>query len=72
MKTKGEEQMARHQEDIVHQLENYRETISGVSLEEEAVNMMQFQAVFNATAKALKSLFFINPQFLSIIVLFAS
>lgn len=44
----------RHQEAVMTQLENYRESISGVSLEEEAINMMQFQAVFNAAAKAMK------------------
>lgn len=39
---------------VVDQLNNYREGISGVSLEEEAVNMIQYQTVFNASAKAMK------------------
>lgn len=39
---------------VVEQLENYRESFSGVSLEEEAVNMIQYQTVFNASAKAMK------------------
>jgi len=50
----AEEQGYRHQEAIMGQLENYRQSITGVSLEEEAMNMMQFQAVFNASAKAMK------------------
>lgn len=46
--------MFHHQQAVVEQLNNYRESISGVSLEEEAVNMIQYQAVFNASAKAMK------------------
>jgi flagellar hook-associated protein 1 FlgK len=49
-----ESQLFDHQDSIVGQLENYRASISGVSLEEEAANMMQQQAVFNASAKAMK------------------
>ncbi len=43
-----------HQENIVKQLESYRESMSGVSLEEEAVDIMRYQAAYNAAAKALK------------------
>lgn len=43
-----------HQQAVVDQLNQYRESISGVSLEEEAVNMIQYQTVFNASAKAMK------------------
>ncbi len=50
----AEEQMLNHHEAVMSQLDNYRQSISGVSLEEEAMNMMQFQAVFNASAKAMK------------------
>lgn len=39
---------------ILNQLESYRESVSGVSLEEEAINMIQFQHSFNAAAKATK------------------
>lgn len=49
-----EEHLQRHQEAIVNQLENYRQSVSGVNLDEEAVSMMQYQAVFNASAKAMK------------------
>ncbi len=43
-----------HQQAVVGQLENYRQSVAGVSLEEEAVNLVQFQTAFNASAKALK------------------
>jgi flagellar hook-associated protein 1 len=43
-----------NQQAIMGQLENYREAVSGVSLEEEAVNLIQFQTAFNASAKAMK------------------
>lgn len=49
-----ENQLLSHQESIISQLTHYRESISGVSLEEEAANMLQQQAVFNASAKAMK------------------
>ncbi len=39
---------------VLSQLENYRESVSGVSLEEEAINLIQFQHAFNAAAKATK------------------
>lgn len=43
-----------HQQAVVDQLENYRQSVSGVSLEEEAVNLVQYQTAFNAAAKAMK------------------
>ncbi len=52
--TAEEKQMFDHQEAIMGQLENYRQSVSGVSLEEEALHMMQNQAVFNASAKTMK------------------
>lgn len=52
--TANEDQLARHQDAIVGQLDNYRDAISGVSLEEEAIHMIQYQAVFNAAAKTMK------------------
>jgi len=38
----------------MEQLENYRESISGVSLEEEAIKLMQHQTVFNVAAKTMQ------------------
>ncbi len=36
------------------QLDNYRQSVSGVNLEEEGINLMQYQTAFNAAAKAMK------------------
>jgi flagellar hook-associated protein 1 len=43
-----------NQQAVMNQLENYHQSVSGVSLEEEAVNLIQYQTVFNASAKAMK------------------
>jgi flagellar hook-associated protein 1 FlgK len=40
-----------HQADLMTYLENYRESISGVSLDEEMVNLVKFEAAYNAAAK---------------------
>lgn len=55
VKAQHQQHMFDHQKGIIDQLENYRESVSGVSLEEEAINMRKFQAVFNASAKAMKA-----------------
>jgi len=52
--TQHETQMFEHQKAIVDQLENYRQSFSGVNLEEEALDMIKYQTVFNASAKAMK------------------
>ena len=43
-----------HQNSILDQLENYKQTVSGVSLEEEGIGIIQFQNAFNANAKMMK------------------
>ena len=40
-----------HQTAVAASLDNYRESISGVSLEEEMVNLIKFQHAFDAAAK---------------------
>ncbi|MFM8269697.1 MAG: flagellar basal body rod C-terminal domain-containing protein, partial [Pseudomonadota bacterium] len=52
--TQHETQMFEHQRAIVDQLENYRQSFAGVNLEEEALDMIKYQTVFNASAKAMK------------------
>jgi flagellar hook-associated protein 1 FlgK len=44
-----------HQFDMVTQLENYRESISGVSLDEEMVNLVKFQSAYDASAKLIST-----------------
>ncbi|HRK02975.1 MAG TPA: flagellar basal body rod C-terminal domain-containing protein, partial [Oligoflexia bacterium] len=43
-----------HQTNIVTQLEKVRESISGVSLDEETTNLVQYQHAFDAAAKVIK------------------
>ncbi|MCK4798550.1 MAG: flagellar hook-associated protein FlgK, partial [Spirochaetes bacterium] len=40
-------------ETIVHNLENIRESISGVNIDEEFANLIKFQHGYNATAKIM-------------------
>jgi flagellar hook-associated protein 1 len=42
------------QQGVVHQLEQMREQISGVSLEEETANLMQHQQAYQASANVIK------------------
>lgn len=44
-----------HQVNIVHQLKNVRESISGVSLDEEATKMIEFQKAFDASARVIRT-----------------
>lgn len=44
-----------HQTAMVHSLENYRQQVSGVSLDEEMVNLIQFQHAYNAAAKMINA-----------------
>jgi flagellar hook-associated protein 1 FlgK len=43
------------QKDIVGQLKNLRESISGVSLDEETTKMIEFQKAFDASARLIKT-----------------
>jgi len=44
-----------HQDSLVTYLENYRESISGVSLDEEMINMLQFETAYEAAAKLINT-----------------
>ena len=42
-----------HQSQMVLQVENYRESISGISIDEEAVNLIKYQNAYQAAAKLI-------------------
>jgi len=42
-----------HQTTMVQNLENYRQEVSGVSLDEEMINLVKFQHAYNAAAKMI-------------------
>ena len=42
-----------HQSDMMAQLENQRESVSGVSLDEEMINLLKFQNAYAAAAKLI-------------------
>ncbi len=43
-----------HQKSVIGQLGKFRESISGVSIDEETTNLIQFQHAFDAAAKVIK------------------
>ncbi len=43
----------KHQSDMMAQLENQRESVSGVSLDEEMINLIKFQNAYTAAAKLI-------------------
>ena len=45
--------MKESQGDLVRQLGNIKESISGVSLDEEMANMIKYQQAYNAAAKLI-------------------
>jgi flagellar hook-associated protein 1 FlgK len=52
--TKKNTMVLEHQKNIVDQLKNVRESISGVSLDEETTDMVKFQKAFDASARLIK------------------
>jgi flagellar hook-associated protein 1 FlgK len=48
-------QEAEHQKNIVSQLANVRESVSGVSLDEEATKMIEYQKAFDASARVIRT-----------------
>ncbi|MFW5985576.1 MAG: flagellar hook-associated protein FlgK [Halanaerobiaceae bacterium] len=49
------QQMVKNQEDMVDQLENRQESVSGVSLDEEMSNLMKYQQTYNASAQMIST-----------------
>lgn len=47
-------ELVEHETHILNQLEKFRESISGVSLDEETTNLVQYQHCFDAAAKVIK------------------
>ena len=43
------------QDNIVQQLDTLRESVSGVSLDEEAAKMIEFQKAFDASARLIRT-----------------
>jgi flagellar hook-associated protein 1 FlgK len=52
--TKKNTSLLEHQKNIVDQLNNIRESVSGVSLDEETTDMVKFQKAFDASARIIK------------------
>lgn len=52
--TQKNKQVLEHQNHIITQLQKFRDSISGVSLDEETTNLVQFQHAFDASAKVIK------------------
>jgi len=48
-------QMVENQDTLVNQLENRRQSISGVSLDEEMANMIKYQQAYSASAKLISN-----------------
>ena len=48
--------MLKNQEVLLNELENKRQSISGVSLDEEMTNMIRFQHAYNAAARFITSI----------------
>ena len=44
-----------HQSEMLAQLNNYRESVSGVSLDEEMINLIKFQNAYSAAAKLVST-----------------
>lgn len=53
--TKKTKSLFEHQAESLSQLKNIRESISGVSLDEETVKMIEYQKAFDASAKLIKT-----------------
>ena len=50
------QRMVTNQQDLLYSLEESRLSVSGVSLDEEMANLIQFQHAYNANAKIVSTL----------------
>ena len=50
------QRMVKNQETLLNELENKRQSVSGVSLDEEMTNMIKFQHAYNAAARFITSI----------------
>ena len=55
IESQGGGSAAEAQKDVIAQLKNIRESISGVSLDEETTHMIEFQKAFEASARLIKT-----------------
>jgi flagellar hook-associated protein 1 FlgK len=55
IQTRRAENSAASQKDIVGQLKNIRESVSGVSLDEETTKLIEYQKAFDASARLIKT-----------------
>jgi flagellar hook-associated protein 1 FlgK len=53
--TRKTRSLHQHQADSLNQLKNIRESISGVSLDEETVKMIEYQKAFDASARLIRT-----------------
>ena len=67
MASKGIQSNLDLQDQILRQLEDQRESVSGVSLDEEAVNLMQYQRSYQASSRLLQVLDSLLEETLNIV-----
>jgi len=54
IKTKEANSLLKHQTGVLDQLNKFRDSISGVSLDEEAIDLVKYQKAFEASARVIK------------------
>ena len=56
VQTQEATRMVINQEDLLYSIEETRASVSGVSLDEEMANLIQFQHAYNANAKIIATI----------------
>lgn len=54
IKTREANSLTKHQTAVLSQLDTFRDSISGVSLDEEAIDLVKYQKAFEASARVIK------------------